>query len=49
MEFVTHGTNDLRAGADAPINVLIRPFQEFAARETSGGILLLLCTVAAHE
>jgi NhaA family Na+:H+ antiporter len=26
---------------------LVRPFQEFAARETSGGILLLACTVAA--
>lgn len=26
---------------------LVRPFQEFAARETSGGILLLACTVTA--
>jgi len=26
---------------------LVRPFQEFAGRETSGGILLLACTVVA--
>ena len=31
----------------APILRLMRPFQEFASRETSGGILLLACTVAA--
>ncbi len=31
----------------APIVKLVRPFQEFAARETSGGILLLACTIAA--
>ena len=42
-----HGTNELKTTTDAPIRPLIRPFQEFAARETSGGILLLLCTVAA--
>ncbi|HUQ95710.1 MAG TPA: Na+/H+ antiporter NhaA [Bryobacteraceae bacterium] len=30
-----------------PIVTLVRPFQEFAARETSGGILLLACTVVA--
>ncbi len=30
-----------------PIVKLVRPFQEFAARETSGGVLLLACTVAA--
>src|SRR5687768_1224349 len=30
-----------------PIGSLVRPFQEFAARETSGGILLLACTVTA--
>jgi len=30
-----------------PIVKLARPFQEFAARETSGGILLLLCTIIA--
>ncbi len=30
-----------------PILTLVRPFQEFAARETSGGILLLACTVLA--
>jgi Na+:H+ antiporter, NhaA family len=47
MAIVTHGTNELKAGTSAPIRILIRPFQEFAARQTSGGILLLLCTVAA--
>jgi NhaA family Na+:H+ antiporter len=26
---------------------LVRPFQEFAGRETSGGVLLLACTIAA--
>ncbi|MBI4906189.1 MAG: Na+/H+ antiporter NhaA [Acidobacteria bacterium] len=30
-----------------PILRLVRPFQEFAGRETSGGILLLACTIAA--
>ncbi len=30
-----------------PIGTLVRPFQEFAARETSGGILLLACTLVA--
>lgn len=30
-----------------PIVTLVRPFQEFAGRETSGGILLLACTVVA--
>jgi len=30
-----------------PIVKLVRPFQEFAARETSGGVLLLFCTIAA--
>lgn len=30
-----------------PIVTLARPFQEFASRETSGGVLLLVCTVAA--
>jgi Na+:H+ antiporter, NhaA family len=30
-----------------PILTLVRPFQEFAGRETSGGILLLACTVVA--
>ena len=44
---MTHEANHLRAGTNAPIQVLIRPFQEFAAREASGGILLLLCTVVA--
>ena len=44
---MTHGTNDLKTTTDAPISPLIRPFQEFAARQASGGILLLLCTAAA--
>ena len=44
---MTNETNDLKAGTNAPIHVLIRPFQEFAVREASEGILLLLCTVAA--
>lgn len=44
---MTHGTNDLKASTNSPIEPLIRPFQAFAARETSGGILLLFCTVAA--
>jgi NhaA family Na+:H+ antiporter len=30
-----------------PIVTLVRPFQEFAARETSGGTLLLACTLLA--
>jgi NhaA family Na+:H+ antiporter len=30
-----------------PIVTLVRPFQEFASRETSGGILLLACTIVA--
>ena len=32
---------------DRPIERFTRPFQEFAARETSGGILLLLSTLTA--
>lgn len=39
--------DDLRVARKAPIVRLVRPFQEFAARETSGGVLLLSCTVAA--
>src|ERR1051325_2067921 len=31
-----------------PIERLVRPFQEFANRESSGGILLLLSTLAAR-
>ena len=30
-----------------PIVRLVRPFYEFAGRETSGGVLLLACTIAA--
>ena len=30
-----------------PVLMLVRPFQEFAGRETSGGILLLACTLVA--
>lgn len=41
------GNKDFRATPETPIFQLIRPFQEFAARETSGGILLLFCTVLA--
>jgi Na+:H+ antiporter, NhaA family len=39
--------SSLKVTATAPIVRLIRPFQEFAAKETPGGILLLLCTVVA--
>jgi NhaA family Na+:H+ antiporter len=35
------------APQSTPIVSLVRPFQEFAARETSGGILLLVCTIIA--
>ncbi len=30
-----------------PIRTLVRPFQDFAARETAGGVLLLVCTLVA--
>ena len=30
-----------------PIRKLVRPFQDFAARETAGGVLLLACTLVA--
>jgi NhaA family Na+:H+ antiporter len=39
--------NDLKAPVSSPAIRLIRPFQEFAARETSGGVLLLFCTLLA--
>lgn len=39
--------NSLKTVADTPIRPLLRPFQEFAARESSGGILLLICTAIA--
>lgn len=32
---------------DPPIKKLIRPFQSFTQKEASGGILLLICTIAA--
>src|SRR4051812_12684847 len=35
------------AESTPPIVRIIRPFQTFAANETSGGIVLLLCTAAA--
>jgi len=35
------------APENTPIVALVRPFQEFAGRETSGGILLLTCTLVA--
>lgn len=44
---MTREPNVLKPANKAPIAPLLRPFQEFAARETSGGILLLFCTVAA--
>lgn len=40
-------SSSLKVTPTAPIFRIIRPFQEFAARETSGGILLLFCTVVA--
>jgi NhaA family Na+:H+ antiporter len=40
---VAHSDNTARR----PIERLVRPFQAFAARESSGGILLLLATVVA--
>ena len=33
--------------AQPPITLVLRPFQEFAQRETAGGILLLFCTLIA--
>ena len=36
-----------RSPEETPIDRLVLPFQRFAAREASGGILLLVCTVAA--
>lgn len=39
--------NPLKAESTAPIIQLIRPFQAFAARETAGGIVLLVCTLLA--
>ena len=44
---MTHEPNTLKTTASTPIGPLIRPFQEFAERESSGGILLLLCAMAA--
>lgn len=38
-------TSELRP--QLPIVRLLRPFQEFAAQEAAGGILLLACTIAA--
>lgn len=39
--------NELKAKSAAPIVKLMRPVQVFAERETSGGIVLLLCTLVA--
>ncbi len=39
--------NPLKSVADTRLRPMLRPFQEFAARETSGGILLLLCAAIA--
>jgi NhaA family Na+:H+ antiporter len=38
---------NLKDEQKAPILKLIRPFQEFASQQASGGILLLACAVAA--
>jgi NhaA family Na+:H+ antiporter len=40
-------SNPLKPSTSAPILPLIRPFQAFAHQESSGGIVLLLCTVIA--
>lgn len=45
MSSVTHSKRIVPAST--PIIKLVRPFQEFAGRETSGGVLLLACTVIA--
>ncbi|MBN8731089.1 MAG: Na+/H+ antiporter NhaA [Acidobacteria bacterium] len=39
--------NELKAKSAAPIVNLMRPLHVFAGRETSGGIVLLLCTLVA--
>ncbi|MGH7984140.1 MAG: Na+/H+ antiporter NhaA [Candidatus Udaeobacter sp.] len=39
--------NDRQASEATPIDRFVRPFQEFAKLETSGGILLIGCTVIA--
>jgi len=39
--------NDLKTVPDTPMQPLIRPFQEFAERESSGGLVLLFCSVVA--
>lgn len=44
---VAQGPNTLKSTTDSPIRPLIRQFQEFAAKQAAGGILLLLCTVVA--
>jgi NhaA family Na+:H+ antiporter len=40
-------TFGMEGARPAPIIRIIRPFQAFAENKTSGGILLLLCTIAA--
>jgi NhaA family Na+:H+ antiporter len=47
IEGTLMSSSNLAVTPSTPIVRLIRPFQEFAERETSGGILLLLCTVIA--
>lgn len=44
---MVHNSHSLKAPPSAPISPFIRPFQAFAARETSGGLLLLFCTLVA--
>lgn len=40
-------TENQSARTQKPLVKLVRPFQEFAGRETAGGMLLLVCTIAA--
>ena len=37
----------IRSPAEPPIYRVVRPFQRFVAQQTSGGIVLLACTLAA--
>ena len=44
---MSHETNHLKVASESTMLSLVRQFQQFAAREAAGGILLLLCSVAA--
>jgi len=37
----------MRVVQERPVESIVRPFQEFAERQTSGGILLIIITVVA--